>query len=68
MKMYAVTITETLKMKVEVEAETQWEAEQIVSDRWHDSVYLLDAECFSGVEFSGEEIEKSPIDRDDRDR
>lgn len=51
MKEFDVTITETLKMTVSVEADSCEEAEQIVSDRWHDSAYILDAECFSGVDF-----------------
>ena len=34
MKEYDVTITETLKMTVTVKAESQLEAEQIVSDNW----------------------------------
>ena len=48
---YTVTITETLKMNVEVEAEDEFEAEQIVSDRWHNSEYILDADNFTNVDF-----------------
>lgn len=51
MKTYEVTIIEALRMKVEVEAESQQEAEQLVSDRWHHSEYILDAECFADVDF-----------------
>lgn len=51
MKTYEVTITEALRMKVEVEAESQQEAKQLVSDRWHHSEYILDAECFVDVDF-----------------
>lgn len=51
MKTYEVTMTETLCKTVKIEAENRDEAEQIVSDRWHDSEYILDAECFAGVEF-----------------
>lgn len=48
---FKVTITETLRMTVEVEAEDQHEAEQLVSDGWHDSQYILDANHFTGVTF-----------------
>ena len=43
------TITETLKRTVEVEADDQHEAEQMVSDGWHNSQYILDAEDFVGA-------------------
>lgn len=48
---FKVTITETLKMTVEVEAGDKYEAEQMVSDNWHESRYILDAENFTGVAF-----------------
>lgn len=48
---FDVTITETLKMTVPIEADDPIEAEQIASDNWHNSEYILDAECFVGVEF-----------------
>ena len=51
MKQYDVTITETLKMTVTVEAESQLEAEQLVSDNWHNQEYLLDADNFTEVNF-----------------
>jgi len=46
-----VTITETLKLTVEVEAKYPQEAEQIVSDNWRNSMYVLGADNFVGVEF-----------------
>ena len=55
MKEYKVTITETLKMNVFVEAEDQFEAEQIVSDKWHNGEYILDAVNFIEVDFDSEE-------------
>ena len=58
-KHYNVTITETLVMKVEVEAESKDEAEQLVSDAWHDSEYVLDADNFTGVEFTAEEVSRN---------
>lgn len=51
MKEFDVTITETLKMTVTVEADSQLEAEQLVSDRWKNSEYILDAENFTGADF-----------------
>ena len=50
-KVYNVTITETLKMIVAIEAGDQQQAEQIVSDGWHNSNYILWAENFVDVEF-----------------
>ena len=58
MKHYKVRIAETLVMDVDVEAENAQEAEQIVSDRWRDSEYLLDADNFAGVEFEAREDER----------
>ena len=51
MKEYDVTITETLKMTVTMEAESQLEAEQMVSDNWRNQEYILDADNFTGVDF-----------------
>ena len=48
---FRVTITETLKRTVEVTADSQHEAEQIVSDGWHNSKYILGAEDFVDVNF-----------------
>ena len=59
MKTYQVTITETLKMTVEIEAENRLEAEQMVSDNWRNSEYLLDADHFQGVEFHARLRQKS---------
>ena len=50
--LFEVTITETLKQTVEVEAKDQQEAEQIVSDSWHDGKYVLDSDNFVEVEFN----------------
>lgn len=54
-KEFDVTIVETLKMKVTVEADSLEEAEQLVSDGWYKGEYILDAECFEGVEFESAE-------------
>jgi len=48
---YQVAIIETLRRVVEVEADDQQNAEQMVSDGWHNSEYILEAEDFVGVEF-----------------
>ena len=48
---FTVTITETLKRTVEVEADDQQQAEQVASDGWHSSKYILDADNFVDVEF-----------------
>ena len=48
---FELTITETLKRTVEVEADDQHDAEQIVSDGWHSSKYILGSEDFVDVEF-----------------
>ena len=53
---FRVTITETSKLTVEVEADDQHEAEQMVSDGWHRSEYVLDADNFVGVEFEATPI------------
>ena len=46
-------------MTVDVEAHSRDEAEQIASDNWHNSDYILDADNFVGVEF--EATEEEPI-------
>lgn len=50
-KKYRVAIIETLRRIVAVEADDPDQAEQIVSDGWHRSKYILDAEDFAEVEF-----------------
>jgi len=57
-KKFSVTITETLKMTVEAEAQNQQQAKQIVSDKWKNSEYILDADNFCGVEFTVTENNK----------
>ena len=50
-KEYRVLITETLQKTVVVGAKSAEEAHRRVSDAWKNAEYLLDAECFQGVEF-----------------
>lgn len=59
MAKYDVSITETLRMTVEVDAENRFEAEQMVSDNWRNSKYILDAEHFQGVSFEARLRQKS---------
>lgn len=51
---YTVKITETLVKSVSVEADSIEEAEDIVSEGWHRSEYILDAEDFVEVNFTAE--------------
>ena len=53
MKEFEVNITETLQKTVTVEAESREEAERMAEDMWRDEDIVLDAEDFTGVEFSG---------------
>ena len=55
---FEVTITETLKKTVTVHATDRLEAEQIVSDNWRNSDYILDADNFVGVEFEASAISR----------
>ena len=55
MKTYSVKITETLEKIVTVEAETASEAEEIANEEWYRGEYILDADCFTGVDFTAEE-------------
>lgn len=59
MKEYEITITETLSQTVTVEAENEQQAKQIVSDRWKNGEYILDADHFKGVEFSAKRSNRS---------
>ena len=49
--MFKVTIIETLKRTVTVEADNRDDAEQMVSDDWHNSKYVLDSGDYTGVRF-----------------
>jgi hypothetical protein len=46
-------------MTVEVDAENRFEAEQMVSDNWRNSAYILDAEHFQGASFEARLQQKS---------
>ena len=57
---FRVTITETLKRTVEVETDSQHEAEQIVSDGWHNSKHILGSEDFVDVNFEADPMIGEP--------
>lgn len=59
MAKYDVTITETLQTTVEIEARDRFHAEQLASDNWRNSEYILDAEHFQGVSFEARLQQKS---------
>ncbi len=58
---YKVTITEISKTNVIVEASCRKDAEQIVSDKWRNSEYILDSENFCDVKFSAVEADEVEI-------
>lgn len=58
MNEYRVAITETLQKTISVKAGSLQEAEGIVEARWHRSEYILDASCFTDVQFEAERIQK----------
>ena len=55
---FDVTITETLRLTVRVEAHSPSEAEQIVTDDWKRSEYILGPENFAGVEFKASLVDQ----------
>ena len=61
---FKVTLTETLKLTVEVEAWDAHEAEQMVSDNWKKSEYVLDADNFVGVEFTAAPANREEMNSD----
>jgi hypothetical protein len=50
-RQFDVTITELLKRTVQIVAKDKFEAEQMVSDFWRDSMYVLNWEDFHSVDF-----------------
>ncbi|MCM1525038.1 MAG: DpnD/PcfM family protein [Ruminococcus sp.] len=59
---YKVTITEISKMNVFARACSREEAEQIVSDKWRNSEYVLDSESFCNAEFTAVETDEEGYD------
>lgn len=52
MKTYQVEIKEMLCMTIEIEPENARQAEAIVREAYHNEDYILNAEHFTGVEFT----------------
>jgi len=50
MKKYTIEITETLTCIVSIEAETEYEAERIVREKYKNCEIVLDADDFVGYE------------------
>lgn len=48
---FKVIITETLEHTIDIEVENQYEAEQIISDKWKNGEYILGSENFVDVKF-----------------
>lgn len=57
MKTYQVEIKETLCMTIEIEAENEQQAEEKIRQAYGNQEYILDAEHFTGVEFTAREKE-----------
>lgn len=57
MKTYQVEIKETLCMTVEIKAENKQQAEEMAREAYDNEEYILDAEHFTGVEFTALEKE-----------
>ena len=57
-RLFNVRITETLQKLVTIEADTLEHAEQVVSDNWKNSQYILGADDFIGVDFTACENNK----------
>lgn len=68
MKTYQVEIKETLCMTVEIEAENAQQAEAMVREAYQNEDYILDAEHFSGVEFSTQEKEMDARSKNQKHR
>ncbi|MDD4833380.1 MAG: DpnD/PcfM family protein [Lutispora sp.] len=57
MKTYQVEIKETLCLTVEIHAENAHQAEEMVRQAYNNQDYILNAEHFTGVEFTSREKE-----------
>jgi hypothetical protein len=66
MKTYQVEIKETLSMTIESEAENAQQAEEIIREAYVNQEYILDAEHFTGVDFSTREKEIDTRSRDQK--
>jgi hypothetical protein len=62
MKEFDVTITERLQKTVTVQAETLYEAEELVNERWNSGEYVLDADNF--VDMNLETVAQREIEQE----
>lgn len=63
MKEFDVTITETLEKMITVKAASQEEAKQMVEAAYNNSEHILDAEDFTGVEFTTQDEREIQLDQ-----
>ncbi|KJS18759.1 MAG: hypothetical protein VR72_21310 [Clostridiaceae bacterium BRH_c20a] len=68
MKTYQVEIKETLCMTIEIEAENAQQAEAMIRGAYSNQEYILDAEHFTGVDFSTTEKEMGARSRNQKHR
>ena len=66
-RLFKVTITETLKRTIlvregELKEPTPGDAAQTVSDWWHQGQIILEADDFTDVDFSAEEVREGGED------
>jgi hypothetical protein len=61
MKIYQVEIKETLCLTVEIQAQNAHQAEEMVRQAYNNQGYILDAEHFTGVEFTSHEKEMNEL-------
>ena len=61
MKIYQVEIKETLCLTVEIQAQNAHQAEEMVRQAYNNKEYILDAEHFTGVEFTSHEKEMNEL-------
>ena len=63
MKNFKVTITETLEKVVNIKANSREEALEIAEKGWKDGNFVLDADNFTGVEYSAKELKSRNMER-----
>lgn len=65
-KTYQVEIKETLCMTIEIEAENAQQAEAMIREAYSNQDYVLDAEHFTGVDFSTKKKEMDAPSRNQK--
>lgn len=56
LKEYEVNVRETLETKVTMRAVSREEAERLAEQKWKNGDYILDSDCFTGVEFTARKL------------